>query len=274
MFQPEVVPDEGCPLILMIHGGGFCLGSPEGEEQTCRNWVLTLGAVCIAICYRLGPQYPFPHAPNDCYDALKWCTTNMKAWNVNPSAGFIVGGSSAGANLAAVLTHKARDECIEPPLTGQYLAIPLLCPEDKMPEEYRPLWVAREQNTDAPILPTRALDMFMGGYRPENEDTVNFAVFNHPKGHGNLPPAYFQVDGLDPLRDDGIIYERVLREEHGIRTRMDVYPGLPHGHWSFFPMLKASIQARKDQVEGMGWLLNRTPKYSSVAFDRPSAGTV
>lgn len=115
--------------------------------------------------------------------------------------------------------------------------------------------------------------MFMGGYKPDDDDTVNFAIFNHPKGHGDLPPTYFQIDGLDPLRDDGLVYERVLREEYGLKTKMDVYPGLPHGHWSFFPMLKASIKARKDQVDGVGWLLGRIPDISKLTFGI-SAGTV
>ncbi|KAK5052675.1 hypothetical protein LTR84_002541 [Exophiala bonariae] len=273
LIQPSSPPEKGSPLVMMIHGGGFCLGSPEGEEQTCRNLVLGLGATCVAIAYRLGPQYPFPYAPNDCWDALTWCAASVTSWNAEPREGFIIGGSSAGANLAAVLTHQARDEALSPPLTGQYLAIPLLCPKGKMPERYQPHWLSHEQNAHAPILPSAAIDMFMGGYKPDDDDTVNFAVFNHPNGHGGLPPTYFQVDGLDPLRDDGIIYERVLREEYNTKTKIDVYSGLPHGHWSFFPTLKASIIARRDQVEGLGWLLGRTPDYSKLSFDI-SAGTV
>ncbi|KIW26357.1 uncharacterized protein PV07_09457 [Cladophialophora immunda] len=273
LFQPEDMPENASPLIVMIHGGGFCFGSPEGEEQTCRNFVLALGATCVAIAYRLAPTYPFPYAANDCWDALKWCAASAQSWNADTSTGFIVGGSSAGANLAAVLTHRARDEGLLSPLTGQYLAIPLLCPEGKMPEWHRPLWLARDQNRNAPVLPTAALNMFLDAYQPNVDDTINFAIFNHPRGHGDLPPAFFQVDGLDPLRDEAIIYERVLREECGVKTRMDVYPGLPHGHWSFFPTLKASAKARMDQLEGMGWLLGRTPDFSRVVFG-PVAATV
>ncbi|KAH0844048.1 hypothetical protein AYO21_02194 [Fonsecaea monophora] len=262
----------GSPLVMLIHGGGFCLGSPEGEEQTCRNLVLALNATCVAVAYRLGPRYPFPYAPNDCWDALRWCASNAASWNANPDEGFVVGGSSAGANIAAVLAHRARDEGFSPPLTGLYLAIPLLCPKAKIPEQYRRSWISHEQNANAPVLPEAALEMFMGGYQPDENDSVNFAVFNHPRGHGDLPPTYFQVDGMDPLRDDSLIYEAVLREEYKVKTKMDVYPGLPHGHWSFFPMLKASIKARRDQVEGLGWLLGRKPDCSRLTFG-PSAGT-
>ena len=34
----------------------------------------------------------------------------------------------------------------------------------------------------------------------------------HPDGHKDNPPVYFQVCGLDPLRDEALIYEKVLRE--------------------------------------------------------------
>ena len=74
-------------------------------------------------------------------------------------------------------------------------------------------------------------------------------------GHSKLPPTYFQVCGLDPLRDDGLIYERMLREECGIKTRLDLYPGLPHGFWSWWPRASFSQKQQKDSVDGLGWLL-------------------
>ena len=249
----------------MIHGGGFCLGGPEGEEQTCRNFVLAFGATCVSIAYRLGPEYSYPYAPHDCWDGLKWCASNASLWNADLSAGFVVGGTSAGGNLAAVLTHRARDEHLSPPLTGQYLAIPQLCAEGKVPERYRQFMLSYEQNKN-PLggLPKAAIDMFMSGYKPDNEDGVNFSIFNHPNGHKSLPPTFFQIDGADPLRDEAIIFERVLRKEDGVETRMNLYPGLPHGHWGFYPFLESSTQFRKDQIDGMSWLLGRKPELSKV----------
>ena len=42
------------------------------------------------------------------------------------------------------------------------------------------------------------------------------------KTQTGLPPAYFQVSGVDPLRDEGLLYEKLLREA-GIKTKLDVY---------------------------------------------------
>lgn len=74
-------------------------------------------------------------------------------------------------------------------------------------------------------------------------------------GHRDLPPTYFQICGMDPLRDEGLIYERLLREECGVKTKTDLYPGLPHGFWSWWPTADFSRQQQRDSVNGLKWLL-------------------
>ncbi len=37
--------------------------------------------------------------------------------------------------------------------------------------------------------------------------------------HTGLPPAFFQVMEQDPLRDDGLVYEKVLREA-SVKTKL------------------------------------------------------
>lgn len=84
----------------------------------------------------------------------------------------------------------------------------------------------------------------------------------HPSGHSAIPPTYFQVCGLDGLRDESIIYERILQDDM-ISTRLDLYPGLPHHFWEFFPQLTKQVEKRtNDTVEGIKWLLHgpKVPK--------------
>lgn len=107
-------------------------------------------------------------------------------------------------------------------------------------------------------MPVEAVDMFMTGYLPDDQDGEWFAILAHPRGHAGIPPAY-TVSDLDPLRDHGLTYERVLREEYGIKTNLDKYPGVPHAHWAFLPMLSQSRRFREDQIKAFPWLLNRTP---------------
>lgn len=118
LYQPKMPPSKGSPLVMMLHGGGFCFGGVEGEEINCRMFAKEFGAVCLNVLYRLAPEHPFPAAVEDSWDALQWVAANAEKLRATPSEGFIIGGTSAGGNLTDVCGHLARDEKLSPPLTG------------------------------------------------------------------------------------------------------------------------------------------------------------
>jgi acetyl esterase/lipase len=64
-------------------------------------------------------------------------------------------------------------------------------------------------------------------YGPETHSPL-WDPFNHPQGHKGAPKAFFQAGGLDPLRDEAILYDRVLREA-GVLTRFELYSGYGRG---------------------------------------------
>ena len=59
---------------------------------------------------------------------------------------------------------------------------------------------------------------------------------------------------MDPLRDDAIIYDRVLRE-CGVQTQVKIYPGLPHGFWTVFPNASFTREFLRETIDGFTWLL-------------------
>ena len=73
--------------------------------------------------------------------------------------------------------------------------------------------------------------------------------------HEKLPKHYFQICGLDPIRDEGLIYAKALGEA-GVDVKMSVYPGLPHSFWSWWPTAAFSKKQQEDSIEGIKWLLN------------------
>ncbi|KAH7342543.1 lipase 2 [Rhexocercosporidium sp. MPI-PUGE-AT-0058] len=288
VYKPVTEKEGGSPLIVMFHEGGWGMGDMTDEEVNCRLFSRDLGAVCVNVEYRLAPEYPFPTWINDAWDALQWCAQNALILGSDPSEGFVIGGGSAGGNITAVLAHLARDERLSPPITGQYLCVPaIMCflPPSHIPAQYRseylshpfitpskdPIlnvalgptssWVIPIVRSVVSLLPLKLLATIfsMAGMHGSMSSSL-FVPFLYGKtkgGHNDLPPAYLQVCGLDPLRDEGLIYERVLREESGAKTKLDVYKGLGHYFWTNFPELEMSKTFVEDTVKGMRWLLGQ-----------------
>lgn len=72
IHRPEQPPSGGSPLYVLYHGGGWCVGSLEDEEPFIRRMVKDFGMTVVNVDYRLAPEYKFPTAHHDCYDATKW----------------------------------------------------------------------------------------------------------------------------------------------------------------------------------------------------------
>ncbi|KAJ4258892.1 hypothetical protein NW762_007979 [Fusarium torreyae] len=194
LYQPQEPPTQGSPLIVFYHGGGWCLGSPLSEDKNCKNAVKRYGAVCVNVDYRLAPEFAFPIPVNDAWDALKWIAGNSQQLGADTSRGFMLYGESAGANLAIVAALLARDEGLNPPLTGLSLSIPALLSAEAVPEKYRAEYLSYEQSVNTPGLDTKSLDYLIYNYNPDKKSPL-FSCFNWPTGHCDLPPTYFQVCG-------------------------------------------------------------------------------
>ncbi|KAL4929378.1 Alpha/Beta hydrolase protein [Aspergillus undulatus] len=253
IVRPPASPT-ATPLILLIHGGGFMVGTTKQLIPFARLFASIYNVTVVLGTYRLGPEYKFPIAARDIWDTTMWLREHAHCplIHADVSRGFVVGGVSAGANLASVTVHRAVKEY--PGLvTGSWSSVPgFLLDDSVLPEVYKEFWISREQNINAPILNGKDMESIEGNYGAEQ--TVEYCPFVDPESFRHMPRTYIQVCGLDPLRDDGLIYERVLRQ-HGVETRLDAYAGVPHGHWAGFPGLKVSGKAVADAVREMGWLL-------------------
>jgi acetyl esterase len=96
------------PVLLYLHGGGFYCGDHLSEELQCAQYAVNAQCAVVSVAYRLAPEEPFPAALTDCYRVLEFLWD--ESLNLNLDRDFIaVGGSSAGANLAAAVALLARD---------------------------------------------------------------------------------------------------------------------------------------------------------------------
>lgn len=124
-----------------------------------------------------------------------------------------------------------------------------------IPDEYKGEHISYEQNAKAPIFNMEHVMMLIGHYNPQPNDT-RWNLFAPGAKHHGFPPTCFQVCGMDPLRDDALVFERVLKE-NGTKTKVEVYPGVNHGFWAFFPHMKLSQKFVEDTRKGMEWLLQQ-----------------
>ncbi|KAF4555848.1 Alpha/beta hydrolase fold-containing protein 11 [Elsinoe fawcettii] len=264
IHRPSSPPSSGSPLIVLIHGGGWIFGNAMQFGSTARILIDLYGATVVSISYRLAPEQPWPKGHEDAWDSLVWIAANAEALGADPKAGFIVGGASAGGNMAAVLAQRSLQDKLAVPITGIWLSVFMIFKDaSHVPEQYKHLYLSAEQNADAPgLLNKSALAYIRASVKADGHSPM-FSPINAEKPHEGMPPAFIQAAGMDVVRDDALIYERMLRE-HGVTTRLKVYPGVPHGHSTLYPQLKSSKEANADSIEGIGWLLDKKSKREDI----------
>ncbi|KZL81369.1 lipase 2 [Colletotrichum incanum] len=253
IHKPKDVPGDGCPVLVAFHGGGFVIGDLESEGPLCRLFT-TLGGIAVNVDYRLAPEYPFPVPIYDSFDAVKWTVQNAERLGINLSKGFLVGGESAGADLALGIARLWIDENQSPPLTGIFSSISGAASEETVPKKYRGRILSLKQNANAPVLTKDAIDFIKDKYKPDPTSPLAYPIASSDLT--GFPKTYFQACGQDPLRDCTLIMEQVWRDA-GIPTMLDVYPGLPHGFWILYPQAEFSKKHQQDTKAGLQWLLER-----------------
>ncbi|GAA5999737.1 hypothetical protein JCM10207_005885 [Rhodosporidiobolus poonsookiae] len=98
-------------LIMDLPGGGFICMNPEHHAERLLRWARHTGKVVLSFDYGKAPEYPFPFAIDEMYDAYSLLhSTKGKCIGMN-SAGekdlkVVLSGDSAGANIATAMVVK------------------------------------------------------------------------------------------------------------------------------------------------------------------------
>jgi acetyl esterase len=115
-------PGEGTnkPALIYVHGACWVAGSLNSHDEICRYLAKESGVIVIAIDYRLGPEFKYPSAHNDVFDATKWIGKHAAELGIDPSK-IAIGGESAGAYFAAATALRTVDEPGSPVIKFQLL---------------------------------------------------------------------------------------------------------------------------------------------------------
>ncbi|KXS96065.1 hypothetical protein AC578_6369 [Pseudocercospora eumusae] len=265
-YRPKHIPeDKLLPIYIHYHGGGFLFGTLSSEDATCTQLALAADVVVLNVNYRHTPEWRYPTQWHDSEDAFEWTFANAEKEFAGDRQQIVVGGISAGAMLSAALaqTKKRENAPSFSALKGSVLMIPCLLHEDSyswVEKQLRsPEISSYKENENAPILPLSRARMFnslLYEKAPSAEDRkVNIALATAEEVEG-LPPTTFGIAGLDPLRDEALLYAGFLAA-NGVPTNVHVFRGVPHGFRRFGDKLSASAHWDKIMFEGIKWALSR-----------------
>ncbi len=208
------------PVLVWLHGGGWVLGSIDSHDNVCRYLAKEGGLLVVNVGYRLAPEHRAPAQQADSMAALRWAMANAAAHGGDP-ARLVVGGDSAGGNLAALAAIAAR--AAGPRLAGQLLVYPVTDP----PADAMASYAAN----DAFGLTRSAMEWYWKQWLPEGGGADAGTAPLRATDLSGLPPAYVMTAEYDVLRDEGAAFAARLAEA-GTETAHEDVPGVIHGFFS------------------------------------------
>ena len=213
VYRPDAV--EG--VLLHIHGGGFVLLRPAHSDGILMQLARSCRVAVVSVDYRLAPEHPYPAAADDCEAVAQWLVENAAA--EFGTGRILVGGESAGANLAVVTLVRMRDRHGFDGFAGANLVYG--CYDCGMTPSQRRGTAAH------PVMRTALLKWFYDHYVPpaQRRDPDVSPLYAEL---ARLPPALFTVGTLDPLIDDTLFMYARWRAA-GNRAELALYPGGLHG---------------------------------------------
>jgi acetyl esterase/lipase len=225
--------DRPTAVYLDIHGGGFCMGWPEMHDPANARLAQATGMTVVSLDYRLAPEHPFPAGPDDCRAAADWLIGNAEA--EFGSSRLIVGGDSAGGNLAMHVALHLRDRGVIDRVAGLNLTYGIY--------DLSGTPSARNVGPEPLVLTGRAMAKFHDAYAPgrDAEALRDPAISPLYADVSGLPPALLTVGTLDPLLDDSLFMAARLHAV-GNAAELHVVPESPHGFGSFPGPMAAELE--------------------------------
>ena len=237
LYTPE--SDPGRPCIVFVHGGAWTYGSISTHDGIAGRLSMRTHATVVSVGYSLSPEAPFPRALDEVLAAVEWARERAEELGIDP-ARLAVAGDSAGGNLAAASTLRAREEK-GPEIHAQLLFYPQTDATLSQPSIY--------ELSDGYMLDRDTIlwgaEQYVADEAARSDPLVSPLLADDLSG---LPRALIVTAEYDPLRDEGEAYARRLRDCGGLV--IDVRePGLLHGFLGFTGISRACGDAERRAFE-------------------------
>lgn len=232
--------DRGLPVMIWFHGGGWVFQSIDTHDRLVRELAAASGCAVVSVDYALAPEARFPVAVLECSEVVRRIAESGAGWGLDPQR-MVLGGDSAGGNLAFATALKLRDEA-GPELRGLLTPYPVTCCQFTSPSYV--------EFAEGYGLTTAAMQAYWGLYLRDEADRLNPLAAPLLADLTGLPPTLIQLAELDVLRWDGEAMAAKLRAA-GVDAILEVHPGVLHG---FMRMTQPLARARSAVASAGGWL--------------------
>lgn len=228
-------------LLVWMHGGGWYVGDIPTFDRVARVLANASGAKVLLAEYRLAPEHRWPTQVRDADAVVAWARGAGAAQLGIDPARVVLGGDSAGGQLAVVAArHAAAAPDDAPPLRALLLAYPALDPTLSS--------ASYETFADGPMLTRADMERCWGLYLGEDGDRRDPDVAPlRADDLAALPATSIVVAEEDVLRDDGLALAAAL-ERAGVPVTMRDADGMVHGflRWGGF------VDAAGDTLRWLG----------------------
>ncbi|HEX7853546.1 MAG TPA: alpha/beta hydrolase [Sphingobium sp.] len=209
---PAGVSDDDPSVYLDIHGGALLWGGGESCRALAKVMAAMFGARTWSVDYRMPPDHPFPAGVDDCVTVYRALLKQTDARHI------IIGGPSAGGNIAAAAILKARDEGLPLPA-----AAVLMTPEIDLTESgdsFRTL-LGIDTALTSSLMPANLL--YAGGH-DLTDPYVSPLFGDFTKG---FPPTLLQSGTRDLFLSNTVLMHRALRRAD-VEAELHIFDAATH----------------------------------------------
>jgi acetyl esterase/lipase len=222
--------------VFYIHGGGFTFGSPSTHAAMAAQLAERIGACAVLPKYRLGPEDPYPAAPDD----VRAAWDGLMALGVAPSD-VVIGGDSAGGALGFGLLADLVQQ--DAPLPAAVFGFSPLTDLSYSGESF-----VRNAEVDA-VLPASSApalsEMFLSG-----KPCDDLRVSPLSGSFTGAPPLWMTVGDTEILQDDARRLTALCRAQGVDATLVEVHD-VPHV-WPIFHNILP--EARESLYQLAAWI--------------------
>ena len=255
LYRPRNSGSDNLPVIVYFHGGGFVIASVAAYDSSCRALANASGAMVAAVAYSLTPERRLPVAHEQCYAVTQAMINGGAERFGGDSSKVAVAGESAGGQLAIDMSFMAQMRGGKKPIY-ELLVYPFI--------NGKTVFQSHKQFKKQAPLSTPDIPWFLNYALPANprqRAQLAKSPLAQPLYASNalikgLPPTTIVAAELDPLRSEGLMFAKRLRQ-NGVPVRYRLYSGVAHEFFGMGAVVDKAKNALNYGATGLKSAFNR-----------------